>query len=76
MFGDAAVAGDGFETFLDARVEVAERVERAEVVGLVLDDALVLLYGRGYLALGKVLLSRTDGFCLVESHREVLAARR
>ena len=43
MFGDAAVAGDGLGLHVEARVEVADGVERGEVARVSLDDALVLL---------------------------------
>ena len=43
MFGDAAVAGDGLRLLVEARVEVADGVERGEVARVRLGDALILL---------------------------------
>jgi hypothetical protein len=76
VFGDAAVAGDGLMLLFDARVEVAERVERGEVCGVVLDDAPVLLDGGRNPPLCEGLLGRADGFCFVESHRKKSAAEK
>src|SRR5947209_4495149 len=72
MFGDAQEALHGFLFVVLARVEVAEHVERREILRIVLNNLAILFYGCGDFPLGKILLSRTQNLCLVESHWESL----
>ena len=71
MFGDAQETPDRLLRLAEARVEVAERVERGEILRLVLDDLAVLLDGLRNLVLRQTLLSRVDSLGFIESHREL-----
>ena len=76
MVCDELEALDGVLRFFGARVEIAERIERAIIVRVALDDAAILGDSRWYLALSKILLSRTDSLCFIESHRENVSCPR
>ena len=70
MIGDADKALDGLAPFFEARVEVAERVERGVIVRLSIDDAAIFLHGGADLALRKIFLSRVNSLSLVECHED------
>ena len=74
MLGDLRETADGFLIVEIFGVQIAQNVQRAEILRIVFDDSLILVNCRANLALGQKSLGISHSFYFIEAHCEFNAS--
>src|SRR6476620_3580840 len=68
VFRDATKASDRFARIADARVQIAQHVERCEIIRINGDDLTVFFYRSRDLSHFEKFFGCTESLCLIKSH--------